>query len=85
MKKAIAKVNKDELIKILRLPHGIELVSAELKSKTDDLKIVVTGDSLPVKETKTKNATIPILTYEVMPHWHCGRFLTKEQKDAESK
>ena len=80
MRKAVAYIDKRAIIELLKLPWNIELTGMEYKKtgNGDKIKIMLEGDTLPVKKTSAKAKRLPVVKYEVMRHWHQARIVKQE-------
>ena len=50
MKRARAKIDIELVREMLKMPYGIELVSASYEAESDHLDVVLQGDALPIKD-----------------------------------
>jgi hypothetical protein len=83
MKKAVAYIDSRAIIELLKVPHNVKLTGIEFPSKNDKMKIVIEGDSLPVKRSGPKTKRLPEVVYTVLRHWHSAKIApkTKELND----
>jgi len=78
MKKAKANINGALLRTMLKMPFGIELVSAAYSQKDDNLELILSGESLPVRAVSGKG-DLPEINYDPRPTWTVAGISAKEK------
>lgn len=69
MKKAVAYIDKQVIIELLKVPYHVEVVGMEYPSKDDRIKVTLIGEGLPVKASGPKTKRLPEIIYTVVRHW----------------
>ena len=83
MKKAVAYIDKQAILALLKVPFNAEIVNINYPTRADKIKIILEGEDLPVEKVHHKSKRLPEVSYTVLPHWHVAKIVpkTKELED----
>ena len=82
MKRAKAKISIELFKRILKLPFGVELISATYEANSDHLDIILEGEPLPIKhKTGAGKGRLPEINYDPRPTWTVAGMSVKEKSN----